>query len=209
PVEYRLPKIRQSQINDRAGFTFSRGLRALMRQDPDVILVGEMRDKETTEIAVKAALTGHLVLSTLHTNSAIGTLSRLRNIGIEPFLVASTLGGVISQRLARAVCPGCKTPRDADAAEKKLLGLPEDEPLTLTEGVGCDDCGGFGMKGRRVVYEMLIMNDEISNLVAREADEATILKAARENGFRSIRDCARDLVLTGEIPIDAMTRVVA
>ena len=208
PVEYRLPRIRQSQINERAGLTFARGLRALMRQDPDVILVGEMRDKETTEIAVKAALTGHLVLSTLHTNSAIGTISRLRNMGIEPFLVSATLAGIISQRLARQVCPSCKTARPATDAEKKLLGKAATEQVTVYEGMGCEACGRFGMKGRRVVYELLVMNDELSQVVAQGGDEGQMLAAARRTGFRTIREHAVELVLEGSIPIEALTRVV-
>jgi general secretion pathway protein E len=208
PVEYRLPRIRQSQINERAGFTFARGLRALMRQDPDVILVGEMRDKETTEIAVKAALTGHLVLSTLHTNSAIGTITRLRNMGIEPFLVSATLAGIISQRLARQVCSRCKEPRPATDAEKKLLGRAASESVDVYEGKGCASCNQFGMKGRRVVYELLVMNEELSQIVAQGGDESKILEVARRHGFRTIREHAVELVLEGSIPIDALTRVV-
>ncbi len=209
PVEYRLPRIRQSQINERAGLTFALGLRALMRQDPDVILVGEMRDRETTEIAVRASLTGHLVLSTLHTNSAIGTISRLRNIGIDPFLVSATLAGVISQRLARLVCPDCRTEREATEAEMRILGVESGPPPVIVEGAGCDACSGLGMKGRRVVYEFLVVNEEVAVLIARGATEIEILEAAGRAGFRSIRDHARELVLAGEIPIASMTRVVS
>jgi type IV pilus assembly protein PilB len=181
----------------------------MMRQDPDVILVGEMRDKETAEIAVKAALTGHLVLSTLHTNSAIGTISRLRNMGIESFLVSATLAGVVSQRLARRVCPSCKAPREASEAEKKILGQPTGKPLTIYAGAGCDACGGFGMKGRQVVYELLVTDPELAELVARNASETEILQVAREQGFRTIREHATSLVLEGVIPVEALTRVVA
>jgi type II secretory ATPase GspE/PulE/Tfp pilus assembly ATPase PilB-like protein len=209
PVEYRLGRIRQSQIHARAGLTFATGLRALMRQDPDVILVGEMRDKETTEIAVRAALTGHLVLSTLHTNSAIGTISRLRNIGIEPFLVSATLAGVISQRLARKVCPDCRTEREATAAERQVLEVDDGTPVTLAHGPGCDSCAGFGMKGRRVLYELLVVTDEIAELIARESSELEILEAARASGFRTLRDHARELVLAGEIPFEALARAVS
>ncbi|GJM45061.1 MAG: type II secretion system protein E [Gemmatimonadota bacterium] len=209
PVEYRLPRIRQSQINERAGLTFSRGLRALMRQDPDVILVGEMRDKETTEIAVRAALTGHLVLSTIHTNGAIGTVTRLRNLEVEPFLISATLAGVVSQRLARRVCPSCRESRPATDAEKKLLGIAITDSANVHEGKGCDDCGGFGMKGRRVVYELLVLTEELSEAISQGADEATLLEVARKSGFVPIREHARELVLAGEIPIDAMSRVVA
>jgi type IV pilus assembly protein PilB len=209
PVEYRLPKIRQSQIHERAGMTFARGLRALMRQDPDVILVGEMRDKETAEIAVRAALTGHLVLSTLHTNSAMGTVTRLRNMGLEPYLVSATLGGVISQRLARRVCPHCRQSRPANEAEKKLLRVEPSRDVEVWEGKGCAKCAGFGMKGRRVVYELLVLDEDLSEAVAREADLAEIRALAGAGGFVPIRDHARELVLQGDIPIAAMSRIVA
>ena len=209
PVEYRLARIRQSQIHDRAGLTFASGLRALMRQDPDVILVGEMRDKETTEIAVRAALTGHLVLSTLHTNSAIGTISRLRNIGIEPFLVSATLAGVISQRLARRVCPDCRAEREATPAERIVLGVPAGDPARIAYGEGCETCAGYGMKGRRVLYELLVATDEITELIARESSELEILEAAKAGGFRTIRDHAVELVLAGEIPFESLTRAVS
>jgi type II secretory ATPase GspE/PulE/Tfp pilus assembly ATPase PilB-like protein len=209
PVEYRLPAIRQSQIHERAGLTFARGLRAVIRQDPDVILVGEMRDRETTEIAVRAALTGHLVLSTLHTNSAIGTISRLRNIGIEPFLVSATLAGVISQRLARRVCPDCRRERPVTDAERRVLGLEDDDVPIVAYGEGCESCGGFGMRGRRVVYELLVVDEEIAELVAAGASDREILEAARRSGFRTIREHARELVLGGEIPVESLTRVVS
>lgn len=209
PVEYRLPKIRQSQINERAGMTFSRGLRALMRQDPDVILVGEMRDAETAEIAVRASLTGHLVLSTLHTNSAVGTITRLRNMDVEPFLISATLAGVISQRLARKVCPHCAARRPATEAEKKLLRIDISEDVEVAEGAGCHQCGGFGMKGRRVVYELLAVDDTLSEALARDASPVEIQEVVAASGFRSIREHAKELVLAGEIPVAAMGRIVA
>ncbi|MEZ5066820.1 MAG: GspE/PulE family protein [bacterium] len=209
PVEYRLPRIRQSQIHERAGMTFARGLRAILRQDPDVILVGEMRDKETAEIAVRAALTGHLVLSTLHTNSAIGTLTRLRNMGTEPFLVSATLAGVISQRLARRVCPHCREERAATEAEKALLRIESNEPVSVWEGKGCPQCGGFGMKGRIVVYEFLAIDETLSEAIARDADAGEIRRLAEQNGFTALREHATQLVLRGEIPVSAMTRIVA
>lgn len=209
PVEYRLPKIRQSQIHEKAGVTFARGLRALLRQDPDVILVGETRDKETAEIAVRAALTGHLVLSTLHTNSAIGTISRLRNMEIEPFLLAATLGGVVSQRLARRVCGACRELREATAAEKALLGVPAATAAQVPQGKGCAACQGQGEKGRRVVYELLVVTEEIAERIARGGTEQEIFELARRSGFRTLRENARDLVLTGEISVEAMTRIVA
>lgn len=209
PVEYRLPKIRQSQIHEKAGVTFARGLRALLRQDPDVILVGETRDKETAEIAIRAALTGHLVLSTLHTNSAVGTISRLRNMGAEPYLLAATLAGVLSQRLARKVCASCLKTRPATAVERELLGADAGEECVISFGAGCETCRGHGVKGRRVVAELLVMDTALAELIAGGASEADLLSAARARGFRTLRENAARLVMAGEIPIESMTRVVA
>ncbi|MCX5715347.1 MAG: ATPase, T2SS/T4P/T4SS family, partial [Candidatus Omnitrophica bacterium] len=153
PVEYQIPMIRQTQVNPKAGLTFATGLRSILRQDPDIIMVGEIRDKETAEIAIQAALTGHLVLSTLHTNDAVGALTRLVDMGIEPFLVAGSIAGVIAQRLVRTICKNCKEEYPVSAAMFKSLGAPETDKTRLYRGKGCKDCKSSGYKGRAAIFE--------------------------------------------------------
>ncbi|MBN1827239.1 MAG: type II/IV secretion system protein [Candidatus Eisenbacteria bacterium] len=202
PVEYELPVVRQSQVNVQAGFTFAKGLRALLRQDPDVILVGEMRDAETVETALRAAMTGHLVLSTLHTNSAIGAIARLLDMGVEPFLLGSTLVAVVAQRLVRRLCVDCREPDPApDPILLSALGLSEGEATALYRARGCKRCGGTGYRGRRAVAEVLTVTPAVGHaLVAGGAAEA-IGAAARREGMVSMLDEARRMVISGETSV--------
>ncbi len=208
PVEYELSLVRQSQINPQAGFTFASGLRSALRQDPDVILVGEIRDKETADMAIRAALTGHLLFSTLHTNDAAGTITRLIDIGVSPFLLPSTLLAAMAQRLVRRICGYCQESYEATAAEKALLGVPGDQPLELKRGKGCPYCRNTGYKGRMAVFEMLTMNQEIEELVLQNAPSSRIKRAAMDNGMTDLRqDCIRK-VIAGQTTVEELVRVI-
>jgi len=210
PVEYEVPGLTQVQINPRAGLTFAAGLRTMLRQDPDIAMVGEIRDAETATIATEAALTGHLVLSTLHTNDAPGALTRLVDMGIEPFLIASSVIGVMAQRLVRLVCPKCKEqyqpPRDAI----KRLGIEVegDTKVTFYRGRGCDHCRGMGYKGRIGVYELLIVNDRIRDLVLQKASSHLIREAAIESGMKTLKDDAIAKILLGQTTLEECWRVI-
>ena len=174
PIEYHLEGIGQTQVNAKVDMTFARGLRAILRQDPDVVMVGEIRDRETAEIAVQASLTGHLVLSTLHTNSAIGAITRLVDMGIEPFLLSSSMLGVLAQRLVRVLCPACKEPYRADEAECALLGVDPAAPPTLHRARGCGECHQHGYRGRTGIYELVVFDDHAL------ADPQRILRAGND-----------------------------
>ncbi len=210
PVEYQLPRINQVQVNPKAGLTFATGLRSILRQDPDVIMVGEIRDRETAEIAVQAALTGHLVLSTLHTNDAPSAFTRLIDMGIEPFLITSSVIGVLAQRLSRTICPKCKEsyrpPREA--VRRLSEELAEEEDLVLYRGAGCDFCRQTGYKGRTGVYELLVVTDRIRERVVRRASANEIRDVARSEGFRTMRDDGIRKVLEGVTTIEEILRVV-
>lgn len=208
PIEYYLDGIGQTQVNSKIDMSFARGLRAILRQDPDVVMVGEIRDVETAEIAVQASLTGHLVLSTLHTNTAIGAITRLRDMGIEPFLLASSLIGVVAQRLVRVLCPDCKKPVTADHAELAILGLgPETAPsTTIYQPVGCPACNHHGYRGRAGIFEVVSLTDEMLVLIHEEAGEHELERVARSFS-PSIRQSARDKVLAGETSIQETVRV--
>ena len=169
PVEYAVDGVGQTQINPQVGLTFATGLRAILRQDPDVVMVGEIRDRETADIAVQAALTGHLVLSTVHTNDAIGAITRLRDMKVEPFLIASTLRAVLAQRLVRRLCPACRQPVEASGSLAALLGLPAG--TIVYEPKGCPACSGSGYKGRIGLFEAVRVDDEIRRLINAGADE--------------------------------------
>ncbi len=175
PVEYALEGVGQTQVNAKVGMTFAAGLRAILRQDPDVVMVGEIRDVETAQIAVQASLTGHLVLSTVHTNDAVSAITRLRDMGIEPFLLASTIKAILAQRLVRRLCADCKVPAEADPVERALIGVPAGEPLTLYRASGCPACKQTGFAGRIGLYELVRTDDVLRRLIhddAREADMA-------------------------------------
>ncbi|MDI6601933.1 MAG: GspE/PulE family protein [Thermoanaerobacteraceae bacterium] len=207
PVEYTIPGVNQVQVNEKIGLDFAGVLRSVLRQDPDIIMVGEIRDSETAEIAVRAAITGHLVLSTLHTNDAAGAVTRLMDMGVEPYLLSSSLVGVIAQRLVRKICPNCKVSYDADEVEKRLLGLPEDTNLKLYRGRGCAACNRTGYRGRQGIFEMLPITKEIKRLINSGASDDDIKGQAIKDGNRVLKDSARELVLNGITTLEEMTRL--
>ncbi|MEZ6242934.1 MAG: ATPase, T2SS/T4P/T4SS family [Phycisphaerales bacterium] len=208
PVEYDIDGLCQCQINPDVGLTFAKCLRSFLRQDPDVILVGEIRDLETAQIAVQASLTGHLVLSTLHTNDAPSSIIRLVDLGLEPFLLTATMEGIVAQRLVRRICSGCKeeyTPSEEELMELDLL--PEDvKGRTFHRGRGCDKCNGSGYKGRMALFEIMTIDDEIRELVMKEASTATLREFARRRGMRSLRESGLMAIYEGESTIDEVVR---
>ena len=211
PVEYRLALIRQTQINPKAGINFATGLRSILRQDPDIIMIGEIRDLETSEIAMQAALTGHLVLSTLHTNDAPEAISRLVDIGVEPYLISSSVIGVLAQRLVRIICPDCKVSYQVDP--KVMNDLGEDvtkskEPLTLYRGKGCKNCKQSGYWGRSGIYELLLVNEEIKKLISERASTQVIRDVAKKTaGLVPLRVDGLKKVLKGITTLDEVDRV--
>ncbi len=210
PVEYQLEGVNQVQVMPKIGLDFAVCLRALVRQDPDVILVGEIRDRETAEIAIQAALTGHLVLSTLHTNDAPGALVRLQNMGIEPFLLSSSILGILAQRLLRMVCAHCKqsTPASQGAIDKFGLQMPNGRTPMISSGAGCPRCGHKGMKGRTAVYEYMPMSESIKDLLLRSVPSSQLRAQAIAEGMATMRSNAVDKVLTGITTLDEMARVL-
>lgn len=208
PVEYELPIIRQSQINPRAGLTFSVGLRSILRQDPDVIFVGEVRDNETAEMAVRAALTGHLVFSTLHTNDAVGAIPRLMDMAVEPFLLASSLVAVIAQRLARVICKRCRTEATPEPTLVRDMGWQEKIPGSkLYKGKGCSNCRGTGYRGRVGVFEFLVITPELSELIMKRADSNTLRDAALKQGFKTLKDDGLEKVTQGITTVEEIARL--
>ena len=194
PVEYDLNGVGQTQMNEKIDLTFARGLRSILRQDPDVVLVGEIRDLETAEISVQASLTGHLVLSTLHTNTAVGAVTRLVDMGVEPFLIASSLVGVLAQRLVRRLCPDCKQSYQPDESELALLGYKKSDKTDLYQAKGCVHCEQTGFRGRLGIYELIEINEDMRRLIHDQASEDEMTKAARkktqsllQNGFERVR----------------------
>ncbi len=211
PVEYQLGGVSQVQINKKAGLTFATALRSFLRQDPDIIMVGEMRDLETAQIAVEASLTGHLVLSTLHTNDAPSAVMRLADMGIETYLIAATVQAIMAQRLCRKVCPNCKEPYRVPANFLSKFGYKPEDPdsqVTLYEGKGCEECRFKGYKGRVGLYELMTMNEEIAELVVRRAPVADIREAAKANGMRELREDGLLKILEGMTTPDEVMRVV-
>jgi type IV pilus assembly protein PilB len=211
PVEYKLPGVNQIQTNVKAGLTFASALRSILRSDPDIVLIGEIRDRETAQIAVEAALTGHLVLSTLHTNDAPSALTRLTEMGIEPFLVASALDCVVAQRLARKLCDKCKEPYlppDEELATVGLLAGSGDEPPKLFRAVGCTSCGRTGYKGRFAVHEVMTVTEEVERLVVEKSSSEEIARVARDQGMLTLREDGLQKVLSGITSIEEILRVV-
>lgn len=206
PIEYQLEGIGQTQVNNKVNMTFARGLRAILRQDPDVVMVGEIRDLETAQIAVQASLTGHLVLSTLHTNTAVGAVTRLHDMGIEPFLLSSSILGVLSQRLVRQLCNSCKEPHTATESEISLLNLEQQPPPVIYSAKGCDKCNFRGYQGRTGIYDLLVVNEEIRECIHNGEAENVIEKLARKFS-PSIRSNGRDKVLAGETTVEEVLRV--
>lgn len=206
PIEYNLEGIGQTQVNVKADMTFARGLRAMLRQDPDVVMVGEIRDAETAEIAVQASLTGHLVLSTLHTNTAVGAVTRLRDMGIEPFLLATSIVGVLSQRLVRVLCEHCKQPQSPSVLEREFLGSAIKEDTILYSPVGCSECSHLGYSGRQGIYELLIVDEKVRQLIHDQANEADIITAVRAS-TPSIRADGRARIIAGITTVEEVLRV--
>jgi type IV pilus assembly protein PilB len=211
PVEYRLAYIRQTQINPKAGITFATGLRSILRQDPDIIMIGEIRDLETSEIAMQAALTGHLVLSTLHTNDAPEAISRLMDIGVEPYLISSSVIGVLAQRLVRTICPDCKAPYQVDSKVMSDLGenvSKSKESLTLYRGKGCKSCKQSGYWGRSGIFELLLINEEIKKLISERASTQVIREVAKKTTeMVPLRVDGLKKVLKGITTLDEIDRV--
>jgi type IV pilus assembly protein PilB len=208
PVEYQLDGITQMAANRRSGLTFATGLRSMMRADPDIIMVGEIRDAETAQISIEAALTGHLVLSTMHTNDAPGSITRLVEMGIEPFLVASAVRCVVAQRLARVLCTTCKRPVTLEASVLQDSGFAVHENLAAYEAVGCTRCGGGGYRGRIGVYEIMPVSDAIRDLTLHSASADQIAATARAEGMRTLRDDAFEKVRAGVTSIEEVMRVL-
>ncbi|MGY4534791.1 general secretion pathway protein E [Pseudomonas sp. TE3786] len=206
PIEYHLEGIGQTQVNTKVDMTFARGLRAILRQDPDVVMVGEIRDAETAQIAVQASLTGHLVLSTLHTNSAIGAVTRLVDMGVEPFLLSSSLLGVLAQRLVRVLCPHCKEGLPVTEAEAQVLGVRSGETPVIHHARGCPECKQQGYRGRTGIYELVVFDDHMRTLVHSGAGEQEMTRHARGNS-PSIRDDGRRKVLEGVTSLEEVLRV--
>ena len=211
PVEYTMEGIGQIQANEGIGLTFANILRAFLRQDPEVILVGEIRDKETVDIAIKAAITGHLLLSTLHTNDAIQTIIRLTNMGVPNFMIAGALNTIVAQRLARKICPDCKIEDEKITKEQlKEIGftLTEVETLKVYKGAGCNKCNNSGYKGRQGIYEILDINGEIQSAIIEEKRAPEILQIAKKNGFRTMDEVARDHIKNGVITYEEFLRTI-
>ena len=208
PVEYKLKGINQTQVNTKAGLTFAAGLRSILRQDPDTIMIGEIRDSETAEIAVRAAITGHLVLSTLHTNDSPSTIARLIDMGLEPYLVSSAVIGIISQRLVKVLCPKCKQKYEASDSEKKILGIngiDADKDTILYKPVGCNACNN-GYRGRAAVHEVMLVNENIRRCINKGASTDEIRSMALEDGMTTLLQSAAGLVLKGETSFEEVMR---
>jgi type IV pilus assembly protein PilB len=208
PVEYPMTLIRQTSVSEAAKLDFANGVRALMRQDPDAILVGEVRDRDTAEMAFRAAMTGHQVYSTLHTNSAVGAFPRLLDIGIVPDILAGNIIGIIAQRLVRKLCRTCRQSYDPDARERRLLGITPSETAALYRAVGCEQCDYQGYRGRGAILEILKINGAIDELIARRATAREILTAALADGFKTLADDGARLVRSGSTSLDELMRVV-
>ena len=210
PVEYNVEGVNQVQINEKVGMTFASGLRAILRQDPDIIAVGEIRDGETAEIAMRSAITGHIVLSTIHTNDAVGTIERLIDIGVEPYLVASAMQGMVSQRLLRRICPNCREAYTPSEDELRELGMEGQEGVQLYHGTGCPHCFDTGYRGRTAVTETLIMTPTLRRLVAERKPRAEIEQELKKpgSGYTSIRENAVKLALAGITTLEEILRVI-
>jgi general secretion pathway protein E len=205
PVEYKSEKISQIQVHEKVGLTFASALRSILRQDPDIIMIGEIRDEETAQIAVRASLTGHLVMSTLHTNSAAATISRLADMGIPPFLISSSLLGILAQRLARRLCNDCK--EEDSVAEEFLKDYNIPEGTVLYRSKGCKECNYTGYMGRKSIGELLIMDDSIKELLKQTTDEHTIQQVLEEKGLKTLNDELSWMVMHGQTSLDEAIRI--
>jgi type IV pilus assembly protein PilB len=202
PVEYKIDGANQMQINEKAGLTFASGLRSILRQDPDVIMIGEIRDGETASIAIRAAITGHIVLSTLHTNDAASSVNRLIDMGVKPYLVSSAVSGVIAQRLVRKICPECKKAYAATQREMDILGIRE--PVRLYKGEGCSACNFTGYKGRTAIHEIIIMDNNIRGMITREENGDVILAYAVQHGTVTLKQDMIARVLAGDSTVEEL-----
>lgn len=204
PVEKAIDGINQCQVNQKAGMTFAAALRSILRQDPDVVMIGEMRDTETADIGIRAAITGHLVLSTLHTNDAASTVVRLVDMGVAPYMVATSLIGVIAQRLVKVLCPTCKKPRMSTQEENELMGISNS--IQIFEPGGCTECNNTGYRGRTAIHEIIHCTSKVSTIIAANGGKEEIEKAAKEQGTKLLRDNASELVQAGQTSIDELVR---
>lgn len=207
PVEYSLDGINQVNVNNKAGMTFASGLRSILRQDPDIIMIGEIRDNETAEIATKAAITGHLVLSTLHTNDSASSITRLVDMGIQPYLVSTSIAGVIAQRLVRRICPHCKEEYEADAHEKKILGIDPNSSVKLARGKGCGHCNNTGYIGRIGIYEIMEITREHRDLINHSNDANVLKDLSIKSGMTTLGDECKSLVLQGTTTINELANI--
>lgn len=207
PVEKAIEGINQCQVNAKAGMTFAAALRSILRQDPDIVMIGEMRDQETSEIAIRAAITGHMVLSTLHTNDAASTITRLVDMGVAPYMVATSLIGVVAQRLVKKLCPACKKMRMSTKEENELMGIDPNVPIPIYEACGCKECSDTGYKGRTAIHEILLATPEMSSIIARGAKSDEIAELAKSQGTRLLRDNVSELVQNGTSSIEELVRV--
>ncbi|HEY9200197.1 MAG TPA: ATPase, T2SS/T4P/T4SS family [Gammaproteobacteria bacterium] len=208
PVEYPMDLVRQTSINEVLRMDFANGIRSLMRQDPDIILVGEIRDHDTAEMAFRAAMTGHQVYSTLHTNSAIGSIPRLIDIGVKADIMSGNIIGIIGQRLVRKLCPHCKTSHSASAIEKQLLGIDDSKSVELHDANGCDKCDDIGYKGRTAILEVLKIDDQLDEMIAEHVTLGKIKAHLKQRGFKTLADDAARRVLEGTTTLDEVSRVI-
>jgi general secretion pathway protein E len=207
PIEYRMPGINQTQVKPQIGLTFAAALRSFLRQDPDVMMVGEIRDLETAQVAIQSALTGHMILSTLHTNSAAGAITRLLDMGVEPFLITSTLNAVMAQRLVRRLCPNCRAPMDLLPEAATSLGVALDKPVTVYRAHGCEACGNTGFRGRIALFELLTMDDEISRLILTRAEAREIHRVAVTASMRTMAQDGLAKAREGLTTVEEVLRV--
>ncbi len=205
PVEKNIEGINQCQVNVKAGMTFAAALRSILRQDPDIVMVGEMRDQETAEIAIRAAITGHMVLSTLHTNDAASTVTRLVDMGVAPYMVATSLIGIVAQRLCKVVCPECKTPRLSTEEDNELMGIAES--VTIYDACGCPKCNNTGYSGRTAIHEILLCTPEMASLIAADGKTDAISELSRKQGCKLLRDNVSELVQNGRTTIDELIKL--
>lgn len=207
PVEASIPGINQVQVNTKADLTFANALRSILRQDPDIIMVGEIRDYETASIAVQASITGHLVVSSLHTNNAVSSVTRLMDMGVESYLIADSLIGVIAQRLARRLCPRCKKPHEANENECKILGIEENSGAVIYEPVGCEFCGETGYYGRIGIYEIMEITPELRRVISAKGGTGEISRLAMENGMKTLQMSAAECVLDGTTSLAELIKI--
>ncbi len=207
PVEYQLPGVLQIPVNEKKGLTFARGLRSILRHDPDKVMVGEIRDPETAQIAIQAALTGHLVFTTVHANNAFDVIGRFTHMGVDPYSFVSALNGVVAQRLLRLNCPHCRAPHRPSAAELADSGITDPANYNFRQGKGCNECRGTGYRGRKAIAELLLLNDDLRELIVAREPLRRLKEAAKKTGTRFLREAALDLVRTGQTSLEEANRV--